>query len=183
MNDCINDNNNNNIKTVVNKTHILYSGSSAMASRCLFLKESRTKVVLILGMILFPWYVGFSRLSSELSLSPSLWKSDSKVNVTGNGLKCCIISSADYRILSSRYSAHTIRYTQCAPYYYNNFCWSKKLIFLAVVVAQLVEQSLPVPEVHCSNPVIGKKLYWTFSVNCIKKTKIKKKMPPGMAHF
>ena len=29
----------------------------------------------------------------------------------------------------------------------------------AVVVAQLVERSLPIPEVRGSNPVIGKKLY------------------------
>ena len=45
----------------------------------------------------------------------------------------------------------------------------------AVVVAQLVERSLPIPEVRGSNPVIGK-IYWTFfTVNCIEKTKIKKK--------
>ena len=29
----------------------------------------------------------------------------------------------------------------------------------AVVVAQLVEWSIPIPEVRSSNPVIGKKLY------------------------
>ena len=38
----------------------------------------------------------------------------------------------------------------------------------AVVVAQLVERLLPIPEVCSSNLVIGKHLYWTFSVNCIK---------------
>ena len=47
----------------------------------------------------------------------------------------------------------------------------------AVVVAQLGERSLPIPEVRGSNPVIGKKLYWTFTVNCNEKTKIKKKNP------
>ena len=31
--------------------------------------------------------------------------------------------------------------------------------FRAVVVAQLVERSLPVPELRSSNPVIGKKLF------------------------
>ena len=46
-----------------------------------------------------------------------------------------------------------------------------------VVVAQLVERSLPIPEVHGSNPVIRKNLYRTFTVNCIEKTKIKKKTP------
>ena len=29
----------------------------------------------------------------------------------------------------------------------------------AVVVAQLVERSLPIPEVHGSNPIIGKSSY------------------------
>ena len=37
-----------------------------------------------------------------------------------------------------------------------------------VVVAQLVEQSLPTPEVRSSNPVIGRNLYWLFIVNCIE---------------
>ena len=56
----------------------------------------------------------------------------------------------------------------------------------AVVVAQLVERSLPTPGVRGLNPVIGKLLYWAFkrlaTVNCIEKTKIKKKRP-GMAQF
>ena len=34
-----------------------------------------------------------------------------------------------------------------------------KQISVAVVVAQLVERSLPISEVHGSNPVIGKKLF------------------------
>ena len=46
---------------------------------------------------------------------------------------------------------------------------------LAVVVAQLVEQSLPIPEVHSSNLVISKKIIYHFSVNCIENMKIKKK--------
>ena len=49
-------------------------------------------------------------------------------------------------------------------------------------MAQLVERSLPISEVRGSNPVIGKNLYRTFTVNCIEKTKIKKKRP-GNAHF
>ena len=53
-------------------------------------------------------------------------------------------------------------------------------------VAQLVEQSLPIPEVRRSNPVISKNLFknWTFFYcqPCIEKTKIKKKTP-GMSHF
>ena len=39
----------------------------------------------------------------------------------------------------------------------------------AMVVAQLVEQLLPIPEVHGTNPVIGKKLYWIFTVNSVEK--------------
>ena len=51
-------------------------------------------------------------------------------------------------------------------------------------VAQLVERSLPTPEVRGSNPVIGKLLsdIYLFTDNYIEKTKIKKKRP-GMAHF
>ena len=48
-----------------------------------------------------------------------------------------------------------------------------------VVVAQLVERSLPILEVRGSNPVIGKKL---FTLNCIEMLKTKKKRP-GMAHL
>ena len=46
---------------------------------------------------------------------------------------------------------------------------------MAVVVAQLVELSLPIPEVRGLNPVIGKNLYLTFTVFCIEKTKNKEK--------
>ena len=56
------------------------------------------------------------------------------------------------------------------------------MVFKVVVVAQLEERSLPIPEVHGSNLVIGKnfilkiyrKLYW--------KDENKEKRP-GMAHF
>ena len=47
---------------------------------------------------------------------------------------------------------------------------------LAVVVAQLVERSLPIPKVHGLNPVISKiYIEHLFTVNCIEKTKIKEK--------
>ena len=45
----------------------------------------------------------------------------------------------------------------------------------AVVVAQLVERLLPIPEVHSSNPVIGKNLFiyiyieHLLTVNCVLK--------------
>ena len=48
-----------------------------------------------------------------------------------------------------------------------------------MVVAQLVERSLPIPEVRGSNPVIGKNyiehLFIVYCQLCIEKTKIKKK--------
>ena len=63
--------------------------------------------------------------------------------------------------------------------------WYHHLIW-AVVVAQLVGRSLPIPKVRSSNPVIGKNLYiyWKFVYCqlCIEKTK-KRKKRPGMAHF
>ena len=49
---------------------------------------------------------------------------------------------------------------------------------LSVVVAQLVERSVQIPEVCGSNPVIGKiNIEHLFTVNCIEKTEIKKR--PG----
>ena len=50
----------------------------------------------------------------------------------------------------------------------------------ALVVTQLVERSLPTPEVHGSNPVIGKFLCATFvyyQLYFIEKTKINNKRP------
>ena len=48
-----------------------------------------------------------------------------------------------------------------------------------VVVAQLVERSLPIAEVRGSNPVIGKNFYYyrtfVYCQLCIERTKIKKK--------
>ena len=62
---------------------------------------------------------------------------------------------------------------------------STKIHQWAVGVAQLVERSLPIPEVRSLNPVIGKKLYlyctFVYCQLCIEKTKIKEKRP-GMAH-
>ena len=46
----------------------------------------------------------------------------------------------------------------------------------------MVERSLLIPEVCSSNPIIGKKLYGTFTVKYIEKTKIKKKRP-RMVHL
>ena len=48
-------------------------------------------------------------------------------------------------------------------------------IFMGSGCASLVMRSLPIPEVHGSNPVIGKNLYPRLTVNCIEKTKIKKR--------
>ena len=52
-----------------------------------------------------------------------------------------------------------------------------------MVLAQLVERSLAIPEVHLLNPVINKNfIEHVFTVYWITKTIIKKKRP-GMAHF
>ena len=48
---------------------------------------------------------------------------------------------------------------------------SKVPDYWAVAVAQLAERLLPIPEICGSNPVISKFL------NCVEKTKIKKKRP------
>ena len=53
-----------------------------------------------------------------------------------------------------------------------HYLGKSSIVVGAVVVAQLVERSLPVPYLRASNPVICKKL---FPVNCIEKTKIKEK--------
>ena len=45
-----------------------------------------------------------------------------------------------------------------------------------MVVAQLVERLLLIPEDRSLNPVIVKNLYWTFIINCIEKTKKKKRL-------
>ena len=58
-----------------------------------------------------------------------------------------------------------------------------KAIRQAVVVAQLVEQLLPIPEVRGSNTVDGKIYIEHFLLSTfVGKTKIKKKWP-GMAHL
>ena len=49
-------------------------------------------------------------------------------------------------------------------------------------MAQLVERLLRISEVRGLNPVMGKNLYCTFTINCIEKTKTKKKRP-GMDPF
>ena len=50
---------------------------------------------------------------------------------------------------------------------------SRETNLLGVVVAQLVEWSLPTPEVCRSNPIFGKILYVLFTVNYVEKMKIK----------
>ena len=50
------------------------------------------------------------------------------------------------------------------------------ILFRAVVVAQLVEQSLPMSEVRGSNPVIGKLLYQR--IICLLSTALKRRWQP-----
>ena len=60
-----------------------------------------------------------------------------------------------------------------------NLAAQKRSFKWAYVVSQLVERLILTPEAHGSNPVIGKLLYRIFNclptVNCIEKTKIKKR--------
>ena len=74
-------------------------------------------------------------------------------------------------------------YSFYVKWYLKKINYTKRGWVGAVVVAQLVEQSLLTPEVRGSNPVIGKILYRTYlySIHSIEKTKIKKR--PGMAQF
>ena len=68
-------------------------------------------------------------------------------------------------------------------YSYGDFT-GKLIFFRTLVVAQLVERSLPSPEVRGLNPVNGK-IYFEHllsTVNCIEEKKIKKKRPE-MAHL
>ena len=48
-------------------------------------------------------------------------------------------------------------------------CLIKKYQAWAVVVAQLVEQSLPIPEVCGSNPIIGKKIILNILLSTVLK--------------
>ena len=50
----------------------------------------------------------------------------------------------------------------------------KQIYYRTVVVAQLVEQSLPTPEIRGLHPVINKFMYLQLhKINCIEKTIIK----------
>ena len=79
------------------------------------------------------------------------------------------------------------------PHFYSNcllrvpildFLISLPLLKRAVIVAHLVERSLPKPNVCGSNPVISKiYLEQVFAVNCIEKTKTEKKKDPGNGPF
>ena len=75
-----------------------------------------------------------------------------------------------YRHLAIFIWSHWSRCTSKAPStHVRNF--STKMYSWAVVVAQLVEQLLTIPEVRGSNPVIGKNLFISiehlFTVNCV----------------
>ena len=54
---------------------------------------------------------------------------------------------------------------------------------MAVVVAQLAKQSLPIPEVRDSNPVIGKILKRTYLLLQSVNAKIKTKLPVKKCPF
>ena len=69
--------------------------------------------------------------------------------------------------LSLQFQCYSIACMQCVSN--NEYAW-------AVVVAQLGEQLLLMPEVHSSNPVIEKNYNeHLFIVNCVEKSKIIKR--------
>ena len=51
-----------------------------------------------------------------------------------------------------------------------------------MVVAQLAERSLPIPDIRGWNPVMSNILYWIYLLLTVQKTKIKKKRP-GLSHL
>ena len=53
--------------------------------------------------------------------------------------------------------------------------------FRALLVAQLVEQLLPIPEICSSNPIIGKVYFLSTVINLYSKDENTEKRP-GMAH-
>ena len=73
----------------------------------------------------------------------------------------------------------SVRYLNSASTWDDHLLVDKDRLVRAAVVALLVERSLMTPEIHSSNPDIGKLL----SYNCtIEKTGIKKRRQ-GMAHL
>ena len=70
--------------------------------------------------------------------------------------------------------------SNCAKVY--SFYWAKIVWNLGSGGGSVTRAVASDSEVRGSNPFIGKKLNWTFTVNCIEKTKIKKKRL-GMAHL
>ena len=82
--------------------------------------------------------------------------------------------------LQNRYRVVMVKWSACLPLtplirVWNLQFWFCKIVW-TVVVAQLVERSLPTPEIRSSNPVIVKILYVP-TIKCIEKKKIKEKWP------
>ena len=65
--------------------------------------------------------------------------------------------------------------TRRLDYLFNIWTNATMKTLLVVVVAQLVERSLPTPEVRGSNLVIGTLLYYLYAINCIGNSKNEEK--------
>ena len=68
----------------------------------------------------------------------------------------------DCKIVESSYSYSILRVRGLKQHH-------KRQLSMAVVVAQLVERSLPIPEVRGSNPVIGTKLLNIYLLSTVLK--------------
>ena len=100
--------------------------------------------------------------------------------------KFCMLSAFEINTFQTLQNLYFVKKNHVQVCLNVKFTCSEDSMPWAVVVAQLVERSLSIPEVCSPNPVIGKKLYilrtFVYCQLCIEKTKIKKKRP-GMAHF
>ena len=108
-------------------------------------------------------------------------------------VKCQIMSTSESALVSQ--STFDAAKASCSPpnghshvrqqvhcYRYSKELCTKKSYWRVVVVAPLVERSLPTPEFRCSNPAIDK----IYIVHCLLSTVLKKEMKkkrPGMAHL
>ena len=116
------------------------------------------------------------------NVSTQIWTSIKAIHTSCiwycNVRQTVVLKQRDRKIIISVLTQSTVesadRCSECE--------WALKLIIWAVVVAQMVEWSLLIPKVCGLNTAKGKKLYWTFTVNCIENTKIKRKRP-GIAHL
>ena len=118
---------------------------------------------------------GLMITTSSWTCLNSLSRLNQKAKFEATQLAWCL---ADVSLVLFHNYTHIIFRWKTIRKFFDPVTMTKSNLTWAEVVTQLVEQSLPIPEVCSSNPVIGKKyLYWTFVYCqlCIEKMKINKK--------